>query len=634
MKISTRLALAALLAAGAAAIIGAMLLLANQRVKTELANNEMAGDILNAVTALQHLTMEYVTEHEARPQAQWRLRDASLSKLLSSATGFGGPGEQATLDDLRHSQQNIERLFDELVADRQQGQAHDNSDAVTQEMEARLTGQIMNRAQDMISTALALSDISRRGVLGARQRMNLAVAVFGTVVMLILAATWILMLRSVIRPLARLRTGTVVVGSGNLDHRFAITSRDEIGDLSRAFDEMVVALKASTVSRDELERANAVLQTEIDERRRAEERFRLVVEAAPCAMVMVDRKGSIVLANSQTEKVFGYTHDELVGLSIEGLVPERFRLGHPGYRATFFGDPTSRQMGAGRHLYGLRRDGAEVPVEIGLNPVETSEGIFVLAAIADITERKRAENELRERTEELGRSNRDLEQFAYIASHDLQEPLRAIAGPLQLLQRRYRGQLDARADEYIGHAVGGAGRMQALIEDLLAFSRVATSGEPYHMTECSEALGNALRNLSAAIQESGAQVTHDELPTVRAISGQISVLFQNLLGNAIKFRHKDRPVRIHVGAEVQSDVWVFHVRDNGIGIAPQYFERIFLIFQRLHTRRDYPGTGIGLALCKRIVEHHGGRMWVESETGAGTTFSFSLPRRSGMEPNT
>ncbi|PTB22003.1 hypothetical protein C9I57_05150 [Trinickia symbiotica] len=391
--------------------------------------------------------------------------------------------------------------------------------------------------------------------------------------------------------------------------------------------EVWIALTVALV-RDDANRPDYFISVvaDITERKRAEERFRLVVEAAPNAMIMVNRDGRIVLVNLQTEKVFGYTRDELVGQSIDVLVPERLRDGHSGYRAAFFGDPKSRLMGAGRHLYGRRRDGTEVPVEIGLNPIEMAEGMFVLAAIVDITERRHAEEALRQRTEELGRSNRDLEQFAYVASHDLQEPLRAISGPLQLLRRRFQGQLDARADEYIGHAVDGAGRMQALIDDLLAFSRVGRSEESWQRTDSVRELDKALRNLSVAIEESGAQITHHGLPTVRALSGQLTLLFQNLVGNAIKFRSKERRVQIHVGAETRDDTWLFRVADNGIGIDPQHFERIFLIFQRLHTRRDYPGTGIGLALCKRIVEHHGGRMWVESEPGAGTTFFFTLRR--------
>ncbi len=354
------------------------------------------------------------------------------------------------------------------------------------------------------------------------------------------------------------------------------------------------------------------------------ELFRQVVEAAPNAMVMADRDGRIVLVNAQAEKLFGYVRDELVGNSVDMLVPERFRSAHPEYRRMYYGNLSSRPMGTGRDLFALRKDGSEVLVEIGLNPVTTAEEVFVLAAIVDITERKRAEQELIRRTEELARSNHDLEQFAYVASHDLQEPLRAVAGPLQLLQRRYHGQLDARADEFIAHAVDGATRMQKLIEDLLAYSRVGRSGAVQELTACSAALDQALRSLSVVLQESDAQINREALPLVVGIPTQLALLFQNLVGNAIKFRRADQPVRIDIAARRAGDEWIVSVKDNGIGIEPQYFERIFMIFQRLHSRVEYPGTGIGLALCKRIVEQHGGRIWVESSPEGGSTFYFTL----------
>ncbi|MGF6973651.1 PAS domain S-box-containing protein [Paraburkholderia sp. JPY465] len=354
------------------------------------------------------------------------------------------------------------------------------------------------------------------------------------------------------------------------------------------------------------------------------ELFRQVVEAAPNAMVMADRDGRIVLVNAQAEKMFGYLRDELVGHSVDMLVPERFRSAHPQYRRMFYGNLSSRPMGTGRDLFALRKDGSEVLVEIGLNPVTTPEEVFVLAAIVDITERKRAEQELIRRTEELARSNHDLEQFAYVASHDLQEPLRAVAGPLQLLQRRYHGQLDARADEFIAHAVDGATRMQKLIEDLLAYSRVGRSGATQELVNCTTALDQALKSLSVVLQESHAQINRDALPVVMGIPTQLALLFQNLIGNAIKFRRLDQPVRIDIGARREGDEWIVSVKDNGIGIESQYFERIFMIFQRLHSRAEYPGTGIGLALCKRIVEQHGGRIWVESGPDGGSTFFFTL----------
>jgi PAS domain S-box-containing protein len=246
--------------------------------------------------------------------------------------------------------------------------------------------------------------------------------------------------------------------------------------------------------------------------------------------------------------------------------------------------------------------------------------------VQDITARKQAEAELHRTMEELARSNTDLEQFAYVASHDLQEPLRAVAGMLQLLQQRYAGQLDQRADEFIQHAVDGATRMQTLINDLLTFSRVATRGQPFQPTDCAVIVTDALANLAVAIRESSAVITQDPLPTLVADRTQLTQLWQNLIGNAIKFRGKETPV-IHLGAERHREEWIFSMRDNGIGIESQYFERVFVIFQRLHTRQEYQGTGIGLAVCKKIVERHGGRIWVESELGRGSTFYFTIPER-------
>ena len=241
----------------------------------------------------------------------------------------------------------------------------------------------------------------------------------------------------------------------------------------------------------------------------------------------------------------------------------------------------------------------------------------------EVAEHKRTEETLRRIAAELIRSNADLEQFAYAASHDLQEPLRAVTGCVQLLQQRYTGQLDSRADELIRHTVDGATRMQALITDLLAYARVTTRSTPFVPVDCTTVLDQALANLRVAIAESGAVVTHDPLPTVPADATQLLQLLQNLISNAIKFR-REAPPAIHIGAERQASAWLLTVRDNGIGLEPQFAERIFGLFQRLHTRQEYPGTGIGLAMCKKIVERHGGRMWVASELGQGATFCFTL----------
>ncbi|MCX9009726.1 MAG: ATP-binding protein [Candidatus Methanoperedens sp.] len=244
-------------------------------------------------------------------------------------------------------------------------------------------------------------------------------------------------------------------------------------------------------------------------------------------------------------------------------------------------------------------------------------------------ERKRVEEELRQLTAELSRSNAELEQFAYIASHDLQEPLRMISGFTQLLARRYKGKLDKDADEFIAYIIDGVTRMQRMIEDLLAYSRVGTRGKPFESTNLEDVFNQAVTNLKAAIEENKAVITHDPLPTVMADASQMIQLFQNLIANAIKFRKREEPPRIHISARRKGNEWLFSVQDNGIGIASEFMDHLFQLFQRAHPAGEYPGTGIGLATCKRIVERHGGRIWAESEPGKGSTFYFTIPAKGG-----
>jgi PAS domain S-box-containing protein len=361
-----------------------------------------------------------------------------------------------------------------------------------------------------------------------------------------------------------------------------------------------------------------------------EGRYRGLLEAAPDAMVVVNLVGEIVLLNVQAERQFGYKRDELLGQKVKNIIPDGFaeRLIADALRSTE--DALAQQIGAGIELTGRRKEGSEFPIEIMLSPLESAQGILVTAAIRDISARKAAEKQLLQSIEELKRSNEELDQFAYIASHDLQEPLRMVASYTQLLSRRYKGKLDADADQFIAFAVDGATRMQRLIRDLLAFSRVGTTGQILVDTSSETALGQAIANLRDAISDSSALVTHDPLPSVKADETQLTQLFQNLIGNGIKYQNPGVP-RVHISATRNGGgKWTFSVKDNGLGIAPQYFERIFDMFQRLHKREEFAGTGIGLAICKKIVERHGGVISVASQPGQGSTFSFAL-QESGKE---
>lgn len=292
----------------------------------------------------------------------------------------------------------------------------------------------------------------------------------------------------------------------------------------------------------------------------------------------------------------------------------------------------------------LRREGLDLPVVLvsgALGELKAVECIKQGAAdyvlkdhlprLADVTRRAMMEQKLRDENrrtqEELARSNRDLEQFAYVASHDLQEPLRMVATYTQLLAEKYQGKLDADADKYIHYAVDGALRMQTLVRDLLAFSRVGRQGRNRQLTDCATILRTVQANLQTSIQETGARVIYDGLPTIEADSSELVQLFQNLIGNAIKFRGTERP-NVRITAQKKRAQWVFSVSDNGIGIAPEHADEIFVIFKRLHTRAEYPGSGIGLSICKKIVEQNGGRIWVEPRSGPGSTFRFTWPMRN------
>ena len=362
---------------------------------------------------------------------------------------------------------------------------------------------------------------------------------------------------------------------------------------------------------------------DITTRKKANEQFRLVVESAPNAIILVDNLGVINLINKQTEVLFGYTRKELVGKKMEVLLPSRYKSNHPNLRNHFLAAPQTRAMGAGRDLFAIRKDGSEFPVEIGLNPLETVNGNQVLASIIDISERKKIEEATKLQSKKIEAKNKELEQFTYIASHDLQEPLNTIISFIEIIENhpdRVYNDLEKDSFKFINQA---SSRMKELIKGLLDYSRLGNKAEMKKLNSKS-LVQSVCHDLDYIIKKTNAKITVGDLPFTFAYETELRLLFQNLISNSIKFMDPEKTPEISITASQDKCQTSFSVKDNGIGIDPKYNEKIFTIFQRLHGRNEYEGTGIGLAHCRKIVELHNGNIWVESEVGKGSTFYFTI----------
>ena len=416
---------------------------------------------------------------------------------------------------------------------------------------------------------------------------------------------------------------------------FSAHSSQNIADLLRSqpiIGFLVIIL--SIILAQQVVSASRSLEREIKQRKKVENertayeeelalRIRSINSATNGILIADARQPDMptVYCNAAFEKITGYAAEEVLGHNCRFLQGTDHQ--QPGLDAI---RQAVRQGTEGKaELRNYRKDGSLFWNELYIAPVKDQQGRLThfIGIQTDITQRKRQETELAHKTRELAQSNAELQQFAYVASHDLQEPLRMVASYTQLLGNRYRGKLDQDADEFIGYAVDGATRMQRLIRDLLEYSRVGSENKSFEHTDCELVFQQVMQNLSASVRERHADVTHDPLPTVPANPTHLTQVFQNLIGNALKFQG-DVPCKIHVGAKALPDGWEFSVRDNGVGIPADQLDRIFSIFQRLHGQREYPGTGIGLAICKRIVEKYSGTIRVESEPGKGSTFYFTL----------
>ena len=353
-----------------------------------------------------------------------------------------------------------------------------------------------------------------------------------------------------------------------------------------------------------------------------EEYFRLLTERSSDVVSILDKDGVILYVSPSVQSVLGYEPPDLIGKNTFDLI-------HPDDRQKVVGilEDTVRKPGKILTVESRlqHKDGSWRYLESGGRNLFQEPAVRgILVNSRDVTERNLAEKELRKKTEELIRSNAELEQFASAASHDLREPLRTITGFLKLLSKRYKGRLDEKADEYMNFTIDSVNRMDGLLREMVELSRLGSEGQRMRPVDFNLVVEKVIRDLHSVVEGSGAQITFGELPIIIASESQIARLFQNLISNGIRFRSKEKP-KILISASRRDDEWVFSVRDNGIGIEPQFLERIFVVFQRLHTRDEYEGTGVGLALCRKIVELHGGRIWAESEPGKGSTFHFSLP---------
>jgi PAS domain S-box-containing protein len=368
-------------------------------------------------------------------------------------------------------------------------------------------------------------------------------------------------------------------------------------------------------------------------------RIQAVLDAAVDAIITIDERGIVESVNPATECLFGYSANEIIGENVKVLMPQPYRDKHDTYLANYLATGQKKVLGIGREVVGRRKDGTTFPLHVAVSELRLGDRHMFTGIARDISDLKQAHLDLKNSNDALARQKREIEQvnlelrrsndelgrFAYVASHDLQEPLRKVVAFCQALQEDYNDRLDDAAREYIKYAVEGAHRMKSLITDLLSYSRLQSQGKPMEPTDANDACDEAIQNLSASIEDSSAAVTRSPLPVLNADRAQLVRLFQNLIGNAIKYRGKEAP-RVEIAAEELPGEWLFRVSDNGIGIDAQHHERIFIVFQRLHSRNEYSGNGIGLATCKRIVERAGGRIWVESVPGAGSTFCFTIPK--------
>ena len=604
MKIKTQFIICIVVFTIILVIIGASVATSTQRVAGLKAQENVANNIQRGAGNLSSISVDYFLYQQDTSIGQWQANFSSLSRDLSTLK-LNNNQQQQLATNISRDLQGLNATFGEVVS-----YLRNTPRTVSvrelqpfQDRWGNMTDQ--NQLLNLDASQMSISfdtEAHQANDTNTVLIVSLVVA-FGA----LLATIYLLVFRRTLRSVAELQNGINTVSSGNLDYVIETKRQDEVSELSYAFNQMTANRK---VAEEKLLAASLYARS--------------LLEASLDPLVTISEEGKITDVNKATEDVTGCSPEELIGSDFSDYftAPEQARA---GYQKVFTEGLVKDYPLAIRSKSG-RITAVLYNATVYLNPQGEIQGVF--AAARDVTERKAMENEIKLAMEKLQQSNAELEQFAYVASHDLQEPLRMVASYVQLIERRYKGKLDSDADEFIGYAVDGANRMRGLIDDLLTYSRVSRLGKPFEITDLESTLEIVLLNLKTSIAENEALVTHDKLPTVMADGGQLVQLFQNLIGNGIKFHGEEAP-HVHISVQVRDTDYLFSVRDNGIGIAPEYYDRLFKIFQRLHTREEYPGSGIGLAVCKRIVERHGGQIWIDSQVGKGSTIYFTLSKRKG-----
>jgi len=568
---------------------------------------------------------EFLIYQEERSVKQWQAKSEVLRKLLVIAEKFfDQEAERALLQAAQNDYNATFVSFSKVIAGRTgQGQAI-NIKGGFSATEQRLISQVFLKAYSLTDNINRLHESAQTKTKRARNNGAYIVVFFISIGVIAIILNSTIIRRTLAKRVTALGKGVEIIGGGDLDHRIVVEGNDELSALAMASNEMAAKLQQSYTSVEKL-------QIEIEERQRAEVALRASEERYRNLFNSMDEGFCIIemlfdVAGRPVDYRFlevNLAFEKQTGLhDAEGKLMRDIAPAHEAHWFEIYGKIalTGESLRFENEASALNRWYDVYAYRVGM-----PEDRQVAIIFNDITKRRQEEIKLETTLADLQRSNKELEQFAYVASHDLQEPLRMVSSYTQLLAERYKDKIDDKANLFIHYAVDGAVRMQLLINDLLAFSRIGTKGKPLVTVDSHAVLGEAIQNLKMNIEETKAIVTNDKLPEVRADASQLAQLFQNLIGNALKFRGEAYP-HVHIAVKDEMREWLFSVRDNGIGIDPQFGDKVFIIFQRLHTKEEYPGSGIGLAICKKIVERHGGRIWFESEPGKGATFYFTMQK--------